>query len=138
MKLVPFEYIEGPDHGVSAGDGMVTLDLRFMMDGLDALHRALSYAISSLEPKRREGLRAEPAEDREVTVWVLDDGNWFNSPELSYTHIVLSFVAATRLVRTKFFLTDCAAISGNLSNLRSTLVMSSLSSLPLCAKCMQT
>lgn len=119
MELVPFEYIEGPNHGVPAGEGLITLDFRLRAQGFEALYRALSKAIFDLEQERREELLAEQSDDREVAVWIINDEEWFNDAEPNYTHIVFASAAAMDEVRTKFLLADCDAISGDMADLRS-------------------
>jgi len=118
MELVPFEYIEGPNHGVPADEGLVTLDFRLRAQGLEALYRALSKAIFDLELERREELLAEQSENQEIAVWVIDDSDWFRDAEPNYSHIVFASAAAMDEVRTKSFLADCAEIAGDAVELR--------------------
>lgn len=118
MELVPFEYIEGPNHGVPAGEGLITLDFRLRAQGFEALYRALSKAIFDLEQERREELLTEQSDDREVTVWIIEDKDWFTDAEPNYTHIVFSSSAAMSQVRTKSLLADCAAMAGDVIELR--------------------
>ena len=118
MELVPFEYIEGPSHGVPAGEGLVTLDFRLRAQGLEALYRALSKAIFDIKQERREELLAEHFDGKKIAVWVIEDKDWFSDAEPNYTHIVFSSSAAMSQVRTKSLLADCAAIAGDVAELR--------------------
>ena len=118
MELVPFEYIEGPNHGVPAGEGLVSLDLRLGAQGLEALYRALSEAIFYLEQKRREEMQAEKFDDREIAVWVINDSDWFSDAEPNYTRIVFASSEAMSRVRTTSLLADCAEIAGEMAELR--------------------
>lgn len=118
-ELVPSKYVPDKNHGRTDEAGMVEWNMKIDAGGYESLHSAMRKASTEIQSKHLKELQERFWADEKPAVWVINQLDLDETGDEEGRTIVFSGPKAMGMVRPRSFLADCAALAGNIDELRS-------------------